>query len=146
MMFEILENEPAEQALDRLVKEYGILLHGSVKDIKDKCLRANEEGEIYATDRAPIAILKALFSNEGSTLNYSYFPDDEPMKLTIHKSNRCSEKPRGFVYLIEDTSSFRNVEMKGKPTWEYVSNAPTIPLAGRIEIERKDFQYPVVYQ
>ena len=133
-----------EYILDSLVRNHEVLLHGSRVDIQDKHIRPNQKGEVFTTNLACIAILKAIFSNivlkrpEG--LEYSYFIPENPLILKIHGIQNDTIGNKGFVYIITDKSGFENTR---PGSWEFVKYNENIPFSYRLEIERKDFNYPV---
>jgi len=109
-----------EELLDSLVKEYGCLLHGSRTNIAGGILLPSR-GNIYATDNAGIAILKAIYSNNGSNMN----------------DNTIGE--RGFVYILPSRKGF---EKSTRNEWEFVSSKNSA-FHSVIEVLRSDFKYPV---
>lgn len=133
-----------EQALDALVKEYKILLRGSVEEMPDRFVRPTDKGDarVFATNRACIALLNALFSKDGEpTFEYPYYIDDShPMQLKIHGINEGTIRGRGFVYLIADTSRFFRTPMG---SWQYLKHCEKTPYHSKLEVLREDFTYPV---
>ena len=136
-----------EYILDSLVRNHEVLLHGSRVDIQGNHLRPNQKDEIFATNLGCIAILKAIFSNIGlkrpKGLGYSYYVPDEPLILKIHGIQKNTIGNKGFVYIITDKSGFHNTRQRGRETWEYVKYHEDVSFSFRLEIERKDFTYPV---
>lgn len=134
-----------EYILDYLVRNYDVLLHGSRVDIRDNYIRPNRKGEVFATNLACIAILKAIFSNIGLErphgLQYPYhISEKNPLVLRIHGINNNTIGNNGFVYIITEKSGFKNTRAG---SWEYVKYHENIPFSYKLEIVRNDFNYPV---
>lgn len=128
-----------EELLDSLVKEYGCLLHGSRTNIAGGILLPSR-GNIYATDNAGIAILKAIYSNNGSNLKYpSKISETSPLVLEIENMNDNTIGERGFVYILPSRKGF---EKSTRNEWEFVSSKNSA-FHSVIEVLRSDFKYPV---
>jgi len=133
-----------EYILDSLVESEGVLLHGSRVDISDNYIRPNNKGEVFATDLASIAILKAIVSNRGLIhpgLQYDWIINEEnPLVLKIHGIREFTIGSVGFVYIIPDRNGFRN-EPEG--SWQYIKKGSRAHFSFKIEVSRDDFTYPI---
>lgn len=130
-----------EEFLDFLIKKHGYLLHGSREKISaQKGLRANLH-KIYATDRAAIAIMRAIYSNRESMLEYPYTIDESsPLELVIHNQNPHTIGEKGYIYVLPRTDDFINDPPK---SWQYIKNGNDENFLKRIEVEKRDFKYSV---
>lgn len=133
-----------EQAFDRLVAEYKVLLRGSVIEEPDGFVQPTNSGDMVlcATNLAAIALLNALFSKDsGPIFEYPFYIDEEhPMVLKIKGINEHTVRNRGFVYVISDRRGFMRTPMGA---WQYVSYEKKVPYCSRIDVLREDFTYPV---
>lgn len=141
------QNISTEYFLDFLNKKYGHFFHGSTISIKSSGNIKGDE-KIFLTDKGSIAILKALFSNKNAILNYPYFINKKhPLELIIKKRRDYSREKtiakKGYVYVIFSSMKIKN---EPKKSWQYIIEKNTktgIPFLKKIEIEKKDFLYPV---
>lgn len=126
------------------MKHNNVLLHGSRVNVSVSFLRPNRNGEVFATNDARIAILKAIFSNRGLKspgLEYPYYINERnPLTLRIHGINNNTIGDIGFVYIISDIGGFVNTP---QGSWQYVKKNENVPFSDRLEILRSDFTYPV---
>lgn len=133
-----------EYILDFLVKQFKVFLHGSRINIHDEFLRPNLNGDVFVTNDARIAILRAIFSNRGLIspgLRYPYLiNENNPLILRIHGINNNTIGDSGFVYIISDTNGFSN---SPPGSWQYVKKNANVPFSDRLEILRSDFTYRV---
>lgn len=129
-----------ENLLNYASKKEGLLMHGTITEIDDSSLKSAKK-EIFASDKAAIAIMRSLYSNRGVNLDYPYFiSDNDPMSLTIHKGeDEPIIKEKGFVYLVEKAGFENNPE----GSWQYIKNTEEVNICGTIETEGGDFNYPV---
>ena len=135
-----------EPALDALVKQRGVLLKGSGSKARPGTPLGltGPNTWAHATDEAAIAILQALFSNEVPRhLNAWTFPmritRDDPLVIRVVNPRPGFQRPRGYVYLLE-REGFKNYPAR---SWQWVSTQSDRQVQGRIEVERRDFHYPV---
>jgi hypothetical protein len=131
-----------EDLFDYLTINYKILLHGSRRDIFDDYLKQNEEGKIYGSDLAAIALMRGIISNRGLKypgLGYPYFIDEKhPLKVRIHGINDETIGKKGFIYVINKTKGFKN---NPKNSWQYVIKGQEVPIIAKVSIERSDFNF-----
>jgi len=128
-----------EQFLDHVSSRCNYLFHGSQEDIDS--LTSNN-GKIFASDTAAIAIMRSIYSNRGVNLKYPYVIDSEhPLVLEIEplEGDEVSSNERGFVYCIH-SDGFKN-EPEG--SWQYVKEDDGVEIAISVETEKEDFVYPV---
>jgi hypothetical protein len=141
---DIKQKSSVEAFLDYLVKQHNCLLHGSREYIIDNFLKANSEGNVYATDLGAIALLKAIISKKGLRypgLQYPlYISKQEPLEVRIHGIKTSTVGEQGIVYVIKDRGGFVN-EPKG--SWQYIKQRKA-PFVAMLEVLRKDFRYPVI--
>lgn len=131
----------AEGLLDYLGNNYQSLFHGSRTDILDDHLKKKGREGVYSTDLAPIAILKAIYSNKNANLSYNYFINEKtPLDLRIHDIKEHTQKEKGFVYIINQTNGFEN-EPAG--SWQYIMKGQDVPIAAKVAIDKSDFTHPV---
>ena len=132
-----------EDFLKHITDRFHLLLHGSREDISGPDLKPNEEFNIFVTDLASIAIMRAIISNRGLRhpgLEYSFFIDeDNPLEVKIYGMNESTIGERGFVYVIGDRTGFKN-DPEG--SWQYVKGL-FAPFIAKVEILREDFTYPI---
>ena len=137
-------NYSAEYILNYLVKNYDVLLHGSRVDISDNYIRPNQKGDVFATDLASIAILKAIISNRGLIhpgLEYPYkISEKNPLILKIHGIQEYTIGSEGFVYIIPNKAEFRNYP---EGSWQYVKKGTNVPYSLKIKVLRENFTYPI---
>jgi hypothetical protein len=130
-----------EQFLDYLCQSHGFLLHGSIYDIKDNKLKSSGN-KVYASDKAAIAIMRSIYSNENVNLSYSYTINEQrPLALKVHTppDGKFIKVDRGFIYVI-DGAGFKN-EPNG--SWQFVKENDEVEFNTVIETEESDFKYPV---
>jgi hypothetical protein len=145
-----IENISIEKILDSISHLKPMLLHGTGQIIPSGTplhlspgrmrngVRRDLEG--FATDLPSIAILKALFSNQGVNLSYPMLISSaNPLKLTIIGRRDDIERPRGYVHLIGPKDRFEQEDN----TWQWVTVRADVQFAGCIEVEKLDFSYPV---
>ncbi|MCC7574777.1 hypothetical protein KO361_04255 [Candidatus Woesearchaeota archaeon] len=105
----------------------------------------SKAGNIYASNIASTAMMKAIISNEDLSfpgLEYSYFINKlNLLKIKIHGINNQTIGESGFVYVINNTQGFKNSPAY---SWQYVSKEEKIPIAAIIPIQRKDFTYQII--
>lgn len=124
-----------------LVRAHNFLLHGSREEIND-ALRPNDKGELFATDNAEVAIMRAIISNKNSRLQYPYKIDDaHPLVVTIRNRQADTVGERGFVYIIGDRAGFVN---HPPGSWQYVSHSD-VHFRARVEVFSEDVLCPVKY-
>ena len=135
-----------EPVLDALVKQRGVLLKGSGSKAKPGTPLAltGANAWAHATDEAAIALLQSLFSNEVPRhLNKWTFPmritREDPLVIKVVNPRPGFQRPRGYVYLLE-REGFKNYPAR---SWQWVSARDDRQVHGRIEVERRDFHYPV---
>lgn len=133
-----------EYILNYLAKHNNVLLHGSRVNISSSFLRSSQNGKVFATNDARIAILKAIFSNRGLKppgLEYPYIINERnPLTLRIHGINNKTIGDIGFVYIISEIGDFVN---SPQGSWQYVKKNGNVPFSDRLEILKSDFTYPV---
>jgi len=139
------EGLTTEQALDRIVAEYNVLLRGSVVEEPDGFVRPTNSNDrrLCATNLACIALLNALFAKDGGPIfEYPFYIDEEnPMVLKIKGINEHTVRNSGFVYVISDRRGFMRTPMGA---WQYVNEKNIeVPYRARIDVLREDFTYPV---
>ena len=141
-----LEGFSPEEALNKLVSEYNVLLRGSTESMPDGFVRPTfkKETRLFATNLASVAILHAVFSKKGldyHAFKYPYYIDeDSPMYLTLYGINEKTLCKGGFVYIIDNGEGFLRSPMGSS---QYVNHNPRIPYNSKVEVLRKDFNYPV---
>lgn len=122
---------------------YDVLLHGSQVYIRQSSLRS-KRAETFTSDLAPIALMRAVVSNEGLEdpgLDYPYFPNsDFPLELRIHGIQPHTMTESGFVYVIPKRQGFQN---NPEGSWQYISSANLVPFCAMVEVLRTDFKYPI---
>jgi hypothetical protein len=135
-----------EPVLDALVKQRGVLLKGSGSKAQPGTPlgRTGTNAWAHATDEAAIAILQAIFSNEVPRhLNTWTFPmritREDPLVVKVVNPRTGFQRPHGYVYLL-DREGFRNHPGR---SWQWVSSRDDHRVHGRVEVERRDFHYPV---
>jgi len=130
-----------EKLMDYICKKYGLLLHGSIHEIKHGKIKSNYN-KIFATNKGVIAIERSLYSNVGVNLQYPYFISKEnPFVLKIHTKDdrKFIKKDKGFVYVLKN-DGFKN-DPKG--SWQFVKESSEVDFVAVIETKDKDFTYPV---
>jgi len=129
-----------ENFLDYICQKYGLLLHGSIQEINGGKLRSRQ-GQIFASNKSAIAIMRSVYSNAGVNLEYPYFFDDDSFVLKIHTApdNAFVSKENGFIYVLS-SDGFENTP---KGSWQFVKKAGEAEFQLVIETEKTDFQYPV---
>ena len=135
------EDITTEQFLDYLCQKQGLLLHGSIHEIKHGKIKSNYN-KIFATNKGVIAIERSLYSNVGVNLQYPYFISKEnPFVLKIHTKDdgKFIKKDKGFVYVLKN-NGFKN-DPKG--SWQFVKESSEADFVAVIETHDKDFTYPV---
>jgi len=65
------EGITTEQFLDYLCQKHGLLLHGSIHEIKHNKIKSGYN-KIFASNLGVIAIERSLYSNVGVNLQYPY--------------------------------------------------------------------------
>ncbi len=134
----------SEDLFNHLNKYYKTLLHGSRIDISNNYLKQNEFGEVYCSNLASIALMKAIISNRGLKfpgLQYPYFIDVEhPFEVKIHGINDKTIGQKGFVYVVNQNNIFENYPKK---SWQYVNKTQHVSIIAKIAIEKSDFTYPI---
>jgi hypothetical protein len=135
-----------EPVLDALVKQRGVLLRGSGSKAEPGTPLGltGPNAWAHATDEAAIALLQALFSNEVPRhLNKWTFPMHitraDPLVIKVVNPRPGFQRSRGYVYVL-GREGFRNHPV---PSWQWVSNRNDRRVHGRVEVERRDFHYPV---
>lgn len=132
-----------EQVLNNLVQNNKVLLHGSRNNITDTHIHPNNNGKVFATNDAGIAILKAIFSNIGLIypgLQYPYrISLNNPLILRIHGIKKDTIGSIGYVYIIENKEGFENIP---DGSWQYIKNQ-RVPFSDRMIVHRNDFKYPI---
>lgn len=131
--------ESTENFMDWLCGNKKFLLHGSIHKISGNKIISNK-GKIFASNKAAIAIMRSLYSNEGVNLQYPYFIDkDHPLMMEIHTGNgKYVKKNNGFVYIIKN-EGFKN-DPEG--SWQFVKEANKTKFIAVVETKSKDFVYP----
>ena len=133
-----------EDTLNYLVENYGVLLHGSRIDISEDYLGPNHEGDVFATNLASIAILKAITSNRGLIHPGFVYPykisDKNPLILKIYGIQQYTIGSEGFVYIITNKAGFRN---NPEGSWQYVKKGTNVQYSLKIKISRENFVYPI---
>lgn len=133
-----------EDLLDHLTTRYNSLLHGSRVDIHDPSLMQNGEGEVFGTDLAGIALMRAIVSNRRLIrpgLVYPYFVNaDHPLEVKIYGINEETIGENGFIYVINQREGFENTP---KGSWQYLRTGMDVPIVAKIPVERADFTYPI---
>lgn len=125
-----------EEFLNKLIKEYNCLLHGSRTDIVDNQLNPI----VYATNTPEIALMRAIISNRNlkhSGLSYSHFLNEKPLKVNIYGINNETIGDKGYIYVITQTKDFEN---NPKGSWQYLSNK-VVPFIAKIEVQKSDFDF-----
>ncbi|MBN1923892.1 MAG: hypothetical protein JW791_03985 [Nanoarchaeota archaeon] len=127
--------------LTRMV-ELGYLLHGSPK-MFGWCINPGRDGWVYATDNPQIAVLKAIYSNKGSTLIYRYFvSESSPLELRIEGFKEENVHDFGWVYLIPFRNGFENFP---KGSWQFGRKKETMA-SGVSKVTREDVSFPVIIE
>lgn len=138
------QGHSVEDLLNYLCESRNVLLHGSRIDISDNCLHPNDRGEVFASDVAGGAIMKAILSRDGLPhpgLRYPLIIDEKnPPEVRIYGFNDNTIGERGFVYVIPDRGGFEN---KPAGSWQYVSIGKNVPITAKVEVLKEDFNYPV---
>lgn len=132
-----------ESFLDYLCQKEEVLLHGSINEISDDKLRSGHKN-IFASNKAAIAIMRSLYSNINVNLEYPYFFDkDNPLILKVHTppNGKFISKENGYIYIVS-SEGFQN-EPKG--SWQFIKEADEIPFNMIVETEKPDFKYPVEF-
>jgi hypothetical protein len=137
-----------EYLLQTLVDDYGCLLHGSTVDIAEGYLRpAKRMGNdtISATIFAPVAIAKAILSNEGANLRYPLDTlDPAEFYVDIHGKNSHTISEKGYIYVIAYPMGFKQHPKKSYLTEFVKEGKDPVPFSAKIEILQKDLlRYPV---
>ena len=135
-----------EAVLEALVKSHGALLRGSGAILQPGSLIGlhPSTGWGYATDHAGIALLQAVLSNEVPRhLDKWAFPliitPTEPLVVRVVNPRPGFQRPRGFVYLV-DREGFRN---SPAASWQWVTTRTDRRVLGRVEVQSREFRYPV---
>lgn len=133
-----------EDLFNYLTLHYQSLLHGSRNEILEGHLRPNSQGEVFCSDLASIAIMRAIISNRGLSypgLEYPYFMDNEhPLEVKIHGMQKDTIGEKGFVYTIPTRAGFVN---KPEGSWQYVKHGENAKISAKVEVLKSDFTYPV---
>jgi hypothetical protein len=137
-----------EDLLQTLVDDYGCLLHGSTVDIAEGYLRpAKRMGNdtINATIFAPVAIVKAILSNEGANLRYPLDTlDPAEFYVDIHGKNSRTVSEKGYIYVIAYPMGFKQHHKKSYLTEFVKEGKDPVPFSSKIEVSLKDlWRYPI---
>jgi hypothetical protein len=130
-----------EQFLDYLCQNHGYLLHGSLSEIQGDKL-VSEVGEIFASNKSAIAILKSVYSNRGVDLKYPYrIREDSPLdlKIEVPTDGQYITADRGYVYVV-NSDGFRN---NPEGSWQFIKESKEVEFHTIVETEKDDFKYPV---
>jgi len=137
-----------EMFLDYLIKKHNCLLHGSRDRIPlEEGIVSSGREKIYATNDASVAIIKAIFSAKGlRNLGY-HLGRSGQQKVTIEgNATQDTIGERGYIYVVGDAEGFSNEETQGQTEFIKVAKkGDAIPYSKSIEIEKKDFKYPVEF-
>lgn len=140
-----------EDLLASVVRARPVLLHGTGNIVQSGSpLRlspgrgqhgAQREKEGFATDLPSVAMLKALFSNQGFNLRYPWIVSpDTPLQLTIEGWRPEAERAVGYVHVVAPRDSFK----RDRNTWQWITSREDVRFGGCVEVERADFSYPVI--
>jgi hypothetical protein len=142
-----IEPRGHESVIDALVRQHDVLLRGSGSMVPAGTPLgvSRSTGWVLATTHGGIAILQALFSNETPRhLDKWTFPLNitaaTPLVVKVANPRPGFQRQRGFVYVISDRSGFKNQPV---PSWQWITIRTDKRVDGRIEVERRDFEYPV---
>lgn len=130
-----------EKFLDYFCQKYGFLLHGSIHKISDDKL-ISQRGEIFATNKAAIAIMRSLYSNVGVCLEYPFKIDKKhPLILKIHtpSNGQFIKKDKGYIYIVRK-ENFINYPLG---SWQFINKSKEVKFLLIVETENEDFKYPV---
>jgi hypothetical protein len=130
-----------ERFLDHLYQKYGLLMHGSIQEIKDGQLKS-KNNKVFGSNKSAIAIMRSLFSNVGVNLSYPYFISEEnPLILQVRVPSGVEPiiRQNGFVYIVEGQGFVNDPE----GSWQYVKNEDDVKIKIVVETEKDDFKYPV---
>lgn len=133
-----------ESFLDYICSKYGYLMHGSITEIEDHCLKS-QFGKVFASDRSAIAIMRSIYSNRNVNLQYPYYYDDDhPLKLVVHTpvDGKYISKDNGFIYLVKK-DGFSNEPAR---SWQFVSNESEVSYLIVVETKKSDFSHPVEFR
>ena len=136
-----------EMFLNFIGKRYGYLFHGSRNEIPfgEKIISKSGRGTIFASSDSAIAILRAIYLNNAENLGYPMFldRDNSNLILEIDKPQPDTIGEHGYVYVIPNGEG---LEQDQKSNWQYSKKASDnvgISFIKKVEIDAKDFKYPV---
>ena len=132
-----------EDFLDYICHERRWLMHGSIQKIAENDRLRSKFGKIYGSNIAAVAIMRSLYSNRNTNLEYPYqVTAEQPFFLNIHFDPETGfiHVPRGYIYLIPRDRTFVN---QPAGSWQYVSNSSSKEIRAVVETEEADFTHPV---
>jgi hypothetical protein len=142
------EGISTEIFLNALGETHNYLFHGSRNDIPfGEKIISKRRDVVFASSKPVIAILKAIYLNNAKNLGYPLVLDNENKNLTLviteAKEDTVGEK--GYVYCVEDKTGF---EKDPRSNWQFskgIERDGGVPFVRKIEVEKKDFDYPVLF-